>query len=96
MLKFFSAIYLFLIICSNTESDYDITKTVNNTASNQLICDLYPDESLDSDFEHLIPRTAPNNQLLQLTYIAKHISKENVPLVKNKYQYLRPRAPPLA
>ncbi|MCI2285572.1 hypothetical protein L3081_21985 [Colwellia sp. MSW7] len=95
MLKLVSAIYLFIIICSNTESGYDITKTVNNSVSNQLVFDLYPDDNLDLDLDHLIPKTAYNNKLLQLTYIAKQLSKEDAPLVKNKYQYLRPRAPPL-
>lgn len=94
MLRFISAVYLIIIICSNTEPSYDITKAVNHTESNPLIFDLYSDNNLDSDFDHLIPKTTPKNQLVQLTYLAKYTSLENVSLVKNKYQYLRPRAPP--
>lgn len=96
VLRFISAIYLIIIVYSNTESDYNITKAVNHTTTNQLIFDLYPDNNLDSDFDHFIPKKITQNQLIQLTYLAKYTSIENTSLAKNKYQYLRPRAPPLS
>lgn len=92
--RFIFAICLFFVTCFDAELGYDIASEVNTTSFNQLIFEPYPDIDSEVDFDSLISNTTTHTQSLQLTYLSKYASKENTNLLKNKYQYVRPRAPP--
>lgn len=96
MLKFISVICVIFIISSFSEWGYDTANEKKTITSKLLTFDTYPDIDSDLDFDNSFTKSSSRNQPLQLTYIAKHNTTENTTLLKNKYQYVRPRAPPIS
>ena len=97
MYKFIFAIVLLFLANSKGESGYSVADEINPDTSRQLIFDALTGIELDSEpsFDASMINIDKNNRILQLTYLYKYSSKKHLPLLNNKFQYLRPRAPPL-
>jgi hypothetical protein len=95
--KFIFAIVLLFVANSKSESGYSVADEINSDTSSQFIVDALTKIELDSEpeFDPSITYIDKNNQILQLSYLSKYSSKKHLPLLNSKFQYLRPRAPPL-
>ena len=94
--KFIFAIFLFVLINSNSELVHSITDEKNSTTSNLLIFDIFSDIELELelDFDSLFIDSDQNNRVIQLTYLLKHSNQKHFITLNNKFEYLQPRAPP--
>jgi hypothetical protein len=94
--KFIFAIVLLFVANSKNESGYSFADEINSGMSSQSIFDAFTDVELDTEpnIDLSMTNIDKNNRILQLTYLSKYSSKKHLPLLNNKFQYLRPRAPP--
>lgn len=81
---------------SKNESGYSFADEINSDMSSQSIFDAFTDIEVDTEpnFDASKANIDRNNRILQLTYRSKYSSNTHLPLLNNKFQYLRPRAPP--
>jgi hypothetical protein len=94
--KFIFAIVLLFVASSKDESGYSAANEIYSDTSSQFIIDALTDIEVDTEpnFDTSKTNIDRNNRILQLTYLSEYSSKKNLPLLNNKFQYLRPRAPP--
>ncbi|TWX70277.1 hypothetical protein [Colwellia hornerae] len=95
MRKFIFAILLFFITSSNGEQGYSIVDEKNSNTAQPLIFDVSSDIECDVEPDLLITSNKTNNRINQITYLFNDSTNKNIILLNEKFQYLRPRAPPL-
>lgn len=96
MYKLIFAIFIFCATNSHAESVYNIADEISSNTSSHLIFDALTEIEVDSEleFDLSIDNIDHNNRIIQLTYLSQYSHNNNVLLLNNKFQYLRPRAPP--
>lgn len=92
--KIIFAIFLFFATNLHAESGYNIADEISSNTSNQLIFETFTEIDSELEFDLSITNIDHHNRIIQFTYLSTN-SHNNFPILKNKFQYLCPRAPPL-
>jgi hypothetical protein len=95
----YKIIFLIFLLCitnSKGESGKSVVNEINANTSSHFIFDVVTDieSDLELDLDLSITNVVKNPLIIQLSYLSKYSRKTHISLLNNKFQYLRPRAPP--
>ena len=96
MYQLIFAICLFIVTNSNAELGYSIDdeRTTNTASQSNFYVPVDIEVNSDTDFEPSITSFDVNNVTIPPRYLSNYSTNNNLIILKNKFQYSRPRAPP--